>query len=258
MTARLVSEDLSTNFGKTPILSDVSVSLPDGKITSIVGPNASGKTTLLRCLARLLVPTKGAVLLDGTSIQRQKTRVVARQIALLPQKTEAPASMRVLDLVKQGRTPHQNPLRQWSQEDQTIVARCIETVGLNGLETALLSEISGGQRQRVWIAMALAQDTDILLLDEPTTYLDMTHQISLLKLIRSLQRTRAMTVAMVVHDINLAARFSDYVIAIKDHKVHCEGTPVEVITEASIQSIFGLDADVISAPTGNYPHVIAR
>lgn len=258
MTHRLLTENLSLSYGKTTVLDDISTPLPSGKVTSIVGANACGKSTFLRCLARLLKPTAGHVILDGTSIHKQNTRDVARKIALLPQSAAAPDGMRVLDLVKQGRTPHQSPLNQWSLADQEVVSSAIAKVGLSGFEERLLGDLSGGQRQRAWIAMSLAQDSDILLLDEPTTYLDLTHQIEILQLVRDLQEHRNLTVVMVLHDINLATRFSDNLIALKDQRILLHGRPEDVISESAIAAIYGLQCSVIADPHTGLPHVIPR
>ena len=258
MTHRLLTENLSLSYGKTTVLDDISTPVPSGKVTSIVGANACGKSTFLRCLARLLKPTAGQVILDGTSIHKQNTRDVARKIALLPQSAAAPDGMRVLDLVKQGRTPHQSPLNQWSLADQEVVSSAIAKVGLSGFEERLLGDLSGGQRQRAWIAMSLAQDSDILLLDEPTTYLDLTHQIEILQLVRDLQEHRILTVVMVLHDINLATRFSDNLIALKDQRILLHGRPEDVISESAIAAIYGLQCSVIADPHTGLPHVIPR
>jgi iron complex transport system ATP-binding protein len=187
MTAQLSCEKLSLSYGKKSILSEVSLALPAGQITTIVGANACGKSSLLRCLCRLQSPTTGRILLDGKEIHRQKTKAVARKVAFLPQSAVAPAGMRVIDLVIKGRTPHQSPLQQWSCTDEEIVDRSLRRVGMNDQRNALLQDLSGGQLQRAWIAMVLAQDTPILLLDEPTTFLDLAHQVEILKLVRELQ-----------------------------------------------------------------------
>lgn len=258
MTDRLYSKDLSVGFGKTTALDSVSLVLPDNIITAIVGANACGKSTLLRSLSRLQDPSQGGVFLDGKALQSHPTKALAREIALLPQSTISPAGMRIIDLVCQGRTPHQSPLRQWSVGDHEQVQNCLEQVGLHGLEHRLLSELSGGQRQRAWIAMALAQDTKILFLDEPTTYLDMSHQIEILTLIRRLQQQRGLTVAMVLHDVNLASRFCDQVIAMKEHKVFSQGSPKEIMTVDNIRAVFDLDATIIADPHTGLPHVIAK
>jgi len=256
--APLVVENLSLRYGATPVLEDVSFALPAGQITAIVGPNACGKSSLLRCLARLQAPNGGQVLLDGAPIQKQKTRDVARQLAFLPQSTIAPTGMKVVDLVLRGRTPHQSPLQQFTPKDQALVRDALDHVGLAHRSNAYLEDLSGGQLQRAWIAMVLAQDTSILLLDEPTTFLDMPHQLEIMQLVRDLQADKGLTVAMVLHDINLAARFCDQIIAIKDRGLVCQGPPSEVVNEANIEAIYGLGCSVIADPHHGHPHIILK
>ncbi|MEO0372796.1 MAG: ABC transporter ATP-binding protein, partial [Pseudomonadota bacterium] len=203
---QLSTKNLDLGYGGAPVLKDITLDIPDGQITAVVGPNACGKSTLLRCLARLIKPMRGEALLDGTPIHKQNTKAVARRIALLPQSAEVPAGMRVIDLVARGRTPHQTPFQQWSAKDEVVVTHALAQVGLSEEAERPVSDLSGGQRQRAWIAMVLAQGTDILLLDEPTTFLDLRYQIETLKLVRALQKDRQLTVVMVLHDINLATR----------------------------------------------------
>ncbi|MEO1110377.1 MAG: ABC transporter ATP-binding protein [Pseudomonadota bacterium] len=254
--ARLMAKDVSVSFGRTSVLNGMLTSVPDGQLTVIVGPNASGKSTLLRSLARLQPVGKGQIILDGKSIHRQNSRSVARRLAILPQMPTAPDGLKVRDLVMRGRTPHQSALRQWSKADAEAVETALEQTGMAHNADLTLEVLSGGQRQRAWIAMALAQDTDILLLDEPTTYLDLPHQIELLRLVRSLNRDTGRTVAMVLHDINLAARFADHIIALKDGRVFRAGPPAEVITEANMDTVFNLPCSVIADPIHGSPHVI--
>ena len=253
---RLSARDISVSFGKTPVLKELHTDIPDSKLTVIVGPNACGKSTLLRSLARLQSVSKGQVVLDGKAIHKQNSRSVARRLAILPQMPTAPEGLLVRDLVIRGRTPHQSALKQWSHEDATAVETALEQTGMGHNAGRPLEALSGGQRQRAWIAMALAQDTDILLLDEPTTYLDLPHQIELLTLVQNLNRETGRTVAMVLHDINLAARFADHIIALKDGRVHRAGSPAEVITEANMDSVFALPCTVIADPVHGSPHVI--
>lgn len=253
---QLSTKNLTLGYGGVPVLNDISLDIPDAQITAVVGPNACGKSTLLRCLTRLIKPMSGQALLDGTPIHAQKTKAVARRIALLPQSAEAPPGMRVSDLVTRGRTPHQNPLQQWSVKDEDVVARALAQVGLSDQADRLVSDLSGGQRQRAWIAMVLAQDTDILLLDEPTTFLDLHHQIETLQLVRTLQNERQLTVVMVLHDINLAARFADHIVALRAGSIICQGAPAEVVTEATIAAVYDLQAKVFAGPVGGAPYVI--
>lgn len=253
---RLRAEAISVDYPGRPVLDSLSLDIPDGKVTAIVGPNACGKSTLLRALARLTPVAGGQVSLDGQPIEKQRSRTVARHLAILPQSPLAPEGLTVLDLVRRGRTPHQSALRQWSRADAAAVDRALCLTGLKDMSFQLLATLSGGQRQRAWIAMALAQDTDLLLLDEPTTYLDLPHQIELLALIRKLNHDTGRTVAMVLHDINLAARFADHMVALRDGRVRHRGTPSEVVTTEMMQDIFSLPCTVISDPVHGHPHVI--
>ncbi|MCH2165713.1 MAG: ABC transporter ATP-binding protein [Marinovum sp.] len=257
MTAQLRTEKLTLSYGKNVVLENLTIEIPDGAVTALVGPNACGKSTLLRALARLIKPRSGAVLLEGRKIQNINTRMVARTIALLPQQAEAPAGMRVIDLVGRGRTPHQSPIQQWSVKDETIVMDALSQVGLLGEQDRALEDLSGGQRQRAWIAMVLAQQTEILLLDEPTTFLDLRYQIDALKLVANLQKERDLTVVMVLHDINLAARFAHHIVGMKDGTVVTQGPPKDVVTAKNIDAIYGLKSNVIIPQGSDAPHVIA-
>lgn len=258
MTSRLRTEAISVSFATRSVLHELSLGLPDGKVTMIIGPNACGKSTFLRSLARLQTVSGGRVVLDDQSILSLPTRDVARKLAILPQVTQAPSGMRVKELVLRGRTPHQSPLRQWSAQDQSAVENAIAQVGLDGFGDNRLEELSGGQRQRAWIAMTLAQQTEILLLDEPTTYLDLPHQIEVLSMLRRLCDTQGMTIAMVLHDVNLAARFSDNVVAMRDGAVVQSGPPDEVITSETMKRIFDLNCLVIPDPVFGTAHVIPK
>ncbi|SET22687.1 ABC transporter ATP-binding protein [Oceanicella actignis] len=253
---RLRAEEISVGYPGRTVLDAMSLDIPDGKVTAIVGPNACGKSTLLRALARLIPTQGGRVMLDGRPIEKQRSRQVARRLAILPQSPAAPEGLTVLDLVRRGRTPHQSVLRQWSRADAEAVERALSLAGLEGLSSRMLDTLSGGQRQRAWIAMALAQDPELLLLDEPTTYLDLPRQIELLALIRQLNRDAGLTVAMVLHDVNLAARFADHIVALKDGKVRRQGPPAEVVTAETMQEVFSLPCTVIRDPVHGRPHVI--
>jgi iron complex transport system ATP-binding protein len=232
------------------------VSLPPGRITTIVGANACGKSTLLRGLARLLAPAAGRVLLDGQPISALPSKQVARTLGLLPQSPTAPEGIAVADLVGRGRYPHQGWFRSWSADDERAVTAALEATGSLELAGRRVDELSGGQRQRVWIAMALAQDTDVLLLDEPTTYLDVTHQVEVLDLLVDLNRSRGTTVVTVLHDLNLAARYSDHLVALKHGRVVAAGAPAEVVTEAVVQDVFGLRCRVVPDPVAGTPLVV--
>ncbi|MEM8538491.1 MAG: ABC transporter ATP-binding protein [Pseudomonadota bacterium] len=256
MASQLRTEDLVLAYDKHPVLDGITVNVPDQQITAIVGPNACGKSTLLRAMTRLLTPQSGAAYLHDKPVHKQKTGAVAKSIALLPQSADTPDGMRVIDLVGFGRTPHQSPLQQWSAKDEKMVMAALAQVGLQAFADRPVAALSGGQRQRAWIAMVLAQDTDILLLDEPTTFLDLSYQIETLKLLQTLQQDRARTILMVLHDINLAARFADHIIAMRDGAVVCQGTPTQVVTEANIDAVYDLSAKVIAGPVGGAPFVI--
>ena len=253
---RLRAEHLSITFGQRTILNELSLGLAEGLVTAIIGPNACGKSTLLRSFARLQPVEGEQVILDGKAIGRQGVKSVARRLAILPQSPLAPEGLRVHDLIARGRTPHQSALRQWSRADAQAVARALDLTGMRALADRPLDALSGGQRQRAWIAMALAQDTEILLLDEPTTYLDLRHQIELLRLIRTLNRDGARTVAMVLHDVNQAARFADRIVAMKNGRIVVQGTAEEVVTPTVMRDVFDLECSVIRDPLHGTPHVI--
>lgn len=254
--ARLSADQISVAFDKSNVLNALSVEIPDGQLTVIIGPNACGKSTLLRSLARLQTVGSGQIVLDGKAIHKQSSRGVARKLAILPQMPTAPEGLTVRDLVARGRTPHQTALRQWSKQDALAVDAALEQTGMAHNADRPLDDLSGGQKQRAWISMALAQDTDILLLDEPTTFLDLPHQIELLRLIRELNQRTERTVAMVLHDINLAARFADSIVALKDGKVYRQGAPKDVVTEQVMADVFALACSVISDPIHGSPHII--
>lgn len=255
---RLIVDGAALGYSDKLVCEDVSVDIPDGAFTVIVGPNACGKSTLLKSLTRLLPPTRGNVLLDGRSLHKMPTKQVAREVGLLPQGPVAPDGIRVVDLVTRGRYPHQRLFSPWSPDDETAVASAMDSTGIRELSGRLVDELSGGQRQRVWMAVALAQQTPILLLDEPTTYLDVSHQIELLELCRTLNRVQGHTLVAVLHDLNQAARYADHIIAMKDGEVVDTGTPAEVITESLVSEVFGLDARVIQDPESGSPLVLPR
>ncbi|WP_226531658.1 ABC transporter ATP-binding protein [Microbacterium paraoxydans] len=255
---RLTVAEAALGYADRIVCEDVSVEIPDGAFTVIVGPNACGKSTLLKSLTRLLQPARGRVLLDGDSLHRLPTKHVAREVGLLPQGPVAPDGIRVIDLVSRGRYPHQRLFTPWSPEDEEAVAEAMDATGVGHLSGRLVDELSGGQRQRVWMAVALAQQTPILLLDEPTTYLDLSHQVELLELCRSLNRRAGNTLVAVLHDLNQAARYADHIIAMKDGAVVSTGKPEHVITESLVAHVFGLDAQVIVDPESGSPLVIPR
>jgi len=256
VASRLGAERVTVGYGGDPVVRDLTLDIPDGKVTAIVGPNGCGKSTLLRTLARLLVPTGGRVRLDGDAITAVATREVSRRLSLLPQSPIAPDGLLVRDLVGRGRHPHQTWFRQWSPADEEVVEHALRTTDTWELRDRALDQLSGGQRQRAWIAMTLAQDTDLVLLDEPTTFLDLAHQVEVLDLVTRLNRERGRTVAMVLHDLNLAARYSDLVVVMKDGAVVASGTPREVFTSALLEEVFGLRADILDDPRSGLPVVV--
>jgi len=252
----LAAEGLTLAYDKVEVARDLSLAVPSGKITCIVGANACGKSTLLRALARLLKPAAGSVLLDGQRIQSMSTKDVATKLGILPQTPIAPEGITVADLVSRGRHPHQTWLRQWSERDEAVVVDAMRVTGTVELADRPVDELSGGQRQRAWIAMALAQDTDLMLLDEPTTYLDLAHQIDVLDLLVDLNRTHGRTIVLVLHDLNQAARYSDHLVAMKGGAVVAAGTPAEVITEDLVADVFGLSTRVVVDEVSGTPLVL--
>ena len=255
---RLRAKELTLAYDETPIVDNLDVEIPDGRITGIVGANACGKSTLLRGLARLLSPRSGAVHLDGKAIHAMKTHDVAKVLGLLPQSPVAPDGITVGDLVGRGRYPHQGWFRQWNAEDDEAVAVALESTGTAELVDRRINELSGGQRQRVWVAMALAQETDLLLLDEPTTFLDINHQVELLDLLTDLNRASGKTIVIVLHDLNLACRYADHIIAMKKGSILAEGSPREVINAAIITEVFGLNCEVCPDPISGTPMIVPR
>ncbi|MFK4065851.1 ABC transporter ATP-binding protein [Streptomyces sp. NPDC029674] len=258
---RLSARELTLAYEDHTVVEGLDLVIPDGKVTVIVGPNACGKSTTLRALGRLLKPRSGAVLLDGESLARLPTKKIAQQIGLLPQTPVAPEAITVADLVARGRQPHQHWWQQWSDDDEKAVTEAMERTDVAALAERSVDELSGGQRQRVWIAMAIAQDTDILLLDEPTTYLDISHQVEVLDLVRQLAAPtqdgdRGRTVAVVLHDLNQAARYADHLVAMKKGEVVAEGAPSDIVTEELVRQVFGLECVVVPDPVTGSPLVV--
>ncbi|TCP42060.1 iron complex transport system ATP-binding protein [Tamaricihabitans halophyticus] len=249
----LVAEELSVGYQDRIVIEDLNLTVSPGEITAIVGANACGKSTLLRSLSRLLRPRSGLVLLDGTAVHKIPAKRLAQQLGLLPQSPIAPEGITVSDLVGRGRHPHQRVLSRWRAEDDEAVADALEATDTVELAERPVDELSGGQRQRVWIAMALAQRTGILLLDEPTTFLDVNHQVEVLDLLTDLNRALQTTIVMVLHDLNLAARYSDRLIAMVDGQIHAEGDPAEVLTAETVGRVFGLTSKIITDPVSGRP-----
>ncbi|HJF77249.1 MAG TPA: ABC transporter ATP-binding protein [Brevibacterium linens] len=253
----LIAVNLDLAYDQRQIVSDLDVSIPDGKFSIIVGPNACGKSTLLRALARLLPPAKGTVLLDGNNIEKMKTKKIAQRLGLLPQSSIAPDGITVAELVSRGRHPHQSFLRQWTDADEAAVLSALRATNTEELSSRLVDELSGGQRQRVWVAMVLAQETSLLLLDEPTTFLDVAYQIELLDLFSQLNHEYGHTLVAVLHDLNQACRYADEIIAMKDGSIVAQGPPETIITSELVHEVFGIECTVIDDPVTGAPMIVA-
>ncbi len=251
--SKLRTEKITLGYDEAAVIRDLTVDVPTGCITSVVGPNGCGKSTLLRSLARLMKPRGGRIYLDGDAISNLPTREVAKRLGILPQSPAAPDGLTVRELAAQGRYPHQSWLRQWSKEDEHATEKALETTGVLELADRPLDTLSGGQRQRAWISMALAQETGTLLLDEPTTFLDMAHQLEVLQLLNRLNREEGRTILMVLHDLNNAARFSHRMIAISEGRVFTAGAPSEVMTLEVLREVFHVEADIIADPRDGLP-----
>ncbi|WP_166138649.1 ABC transporter ATP-binding protein [Nocardioides ochotonae] len=249
----LTVEELALGYRERTVIESLDLTVATGRVTAIVGANACGKSTLLRSMSRLLAPRAGRVLLDGVQVHKMPAKELARTLGLLPQAPTAPEGITVSDLVGRGRNPHHGFLTRWTREDDAAVAAALEATQTVELAERPVDELSGGQRQRVWIAMALAQETDVLLLDEPTTYLDVSHQIEVLDLLTDLNRQRGTTIVMVLHDLNLAARYADQLVALAGGRLHACGTPQEVLTEDTVRAVFGLESSVVTDPVSGRP-----
>ncbi|CEJ42429.1 ABC-type Fe3+-siderophore transport system, ATPas e component (ATP-binding protein of ferrichrome ABC transpo rter) [Umezakia ovalisporum] len=256
MYHQLSTNNLSLGYDGVTIVKNFDLTIPQGKITILVGGNGCGKSTLLRGLARLLKPKKGTVYLDAADLFKLSTKNVAKKLGILTQGPVAPEGLTVRDLVACGRFPYQNWMQQWTKEDERFVEIALETTRMKELAERELDTLSGGQRQRAWIAMVLAQDTNILLLDEPTTFLDLAHQIEVLDLLWELNRNRNITLVMVLHDLNQACRYADYLVAVKHGSIYAHGTPEQIMTEITVQEVFGLDCQIITDPVVGTPMCI--
>jgi len=242
------TRQLTLGYQRQVIIDALDLQLPAGKISVLIGSNGCGKSTLLKSLARLLKPQQGSVIINGADIQQRSTSAVARELAILPQMPSAPEGVTVRHLVALGRYPYQSWMQQWSKQDEAMVELALQQTGVQSLADRPVDALSGGQRQRVWIAMTLAQDTDIVLLDEPTTYLDLAHQIEVLDLLRELNRQQGKTIIMVLHDLNLACRYADHMVAVHQRTAFAQGKPSEILTEALVKQVFDLNCRIIADP----------
>ncbi|AKE41042.1 iron ABC transporter ATP-binding protein [Corynebacterium kutscheri] len=255
-SARLRATNISVGYDSTVINKDVTVDIPNGKVTTIIGANGCGKSTLLRGLSRLLPLQAGSVTLDGQELSSYKHKELARKISMLPQSPTAPPGLTVADLVARGRHPHQTWLQQWSPSHSEAVDKALELTGISDFAERSADSLSGGQRQRVWISMVLAQDTDIVFLDEPTTYLDLAHSIEVLDLVRTLNKTQGKTIVMVLHDLNLAARYSDELIIMQKGQLAAHGSPKDILNETALFDAFGLRSRIIEDPCAGGPLIV--
>ncbi|MFD0676956.1 MULTISPECIES: ABC transporter ATP-binding protein [unclassified Paenibacillus] len=249
----LFTKKLDVAYDDALIVKDLNLSIPIGKITALVGSNGSGKSTILKSMARIIKPRGGQVFLDGKSIHQQTTKEVAKQLAILPQNPTAPDGLTVSELVSYGRFPHQKGFGSLSKEDREVIQWAVEVTGMTDFHDRPVDQLSGGQRQRAWIAMALAQKTDILFLDEPTTFLDMAHQLEVLKLLQKLNAEEGRTIIMVVHDLNHASRYAQHMVAIQRGQVVSEGSPEQVMTQEVLRMVFGIEADIYPDPRTGVP-----
>lgn len=255
-TKALKAEELTLGYDKKIIIDSLNLTIEPNQITVLVGGNGCGKSTLLKSFARLLKPTAGSVILNGQDIHQQAGKAIARQLAILPQGPVAPEGLTVLQLVRQGRYPHQNWLQSWTQEDETFVQKALTDTNMMAFVDRPVDALSGGQRQRAWIAMALAQNTDILLLDEPTTYLDLTYQVEILDLLFELNLQQKTTIVMVLHDLNLACRYAHQMVAVKQGKVYCQGAPEEILSHDMVKDVFDMECHIMQDPLFGTPMCI--
>ncbi|GGA38415.1 ABC transporter ATP-binding protein [Psychrobacillus lasiicapitis] len=253
MKTAIETKNLTLSYGDSIIINELDLQIPKGEITVFIGGNGCGKSTILRSIARLLKPKNGAVLLEGNAISKMSTKDVAKQMSILPQSPIAPEGLTVLQLVKQGRYPYQTWLKQWTEKDEEEVTKALKATAIEDLKDRPVDSLSGGQRQRAWIAMTLAQDTDVILLDEPTTYLDMTHQIEILDLLYELNEKEQRTIVMVLHDLNLACRYADNIVAIKDRKIYAQGKPEHIVSCPLVKDVFGMDCQITMDPLFGTP-----
>lgn len=249
----ITTDNLNISYGSIDIVKDLNLKIPKGKITTIIGSNGCGKSTVLKTIARILTPKSGEIYINEKSIKEQSSKELAKTMAVLPQSPQAPSGLTVEELIAYGRFPHQKGFGKLKKEDKEIIEWALEATGLIDFRERDIEDLSGGQRQRAWIAMALAQQTDILILDEPTTYLDLAHQLEILNLLKELNEKQGTTIVMVIHELNNAARFADYMIGMKSGKISCEGTAYEVMTKDNLKELFNIDAEIIQDPRNNKP-----
>ncbi|EUJ19670.1 ABC transporter ATP-binding protein [Listeria aquatica] len=247
------TENLQIAYDKRIIVESLNIEIPKGQITALVGANGSGKSTILKTMARLIKPNKGAVFLDGKKIHQEPTKQIAKELAILPQNPSAPDGLTIEELILYGRSPHQTGFKSRSKADNEMIHWALKMTNLLDLKERPLDQLSGGQRQRAWIAMALAQDTEIVFLDEPTTFLDMTHQLDVMNILKELNQVEQKTIVMVVHDLNHASRYATHMIAIKDGQVAASGAPVDVMTEETLEAVFNVKADIVLDPRTDVP-----
>ena len=249
----LSTEHLQIGYGEKIIVDDLNLSINKGEITTIIGANGCGKSTILKTLARVHTANSGVIYLDGKMIHKIPTKEIAKKMAVLPQSPEAPSGLTVYELISFGRAPHQGGFGRLSEKDRNVIQWSLEVTGLASFANQPVDALSGGQRQRAWIAMAIAQETELLLLDEPTTYLDMAHQLEILQLLEKLNKEEGRTIMMVIHDLNHAARFSHHMVALRNGKLVKEGSAEEVMTHDVLKEVFHIDAEIVKDPRTNKP-----
>ena len=247
------TKNLNISYGNLDIVKDLNLDIPKGKITTIIGSNGCGKSTILKTIARIIQPKSGDIFVNNINIKDQSPKELAKAVAILPQSPQAPSGLTVEELIAYGRFPHQKGFGKMRKEDNDIVTWALQSTGIEEFRDRPIEALSGGQRQRAWIAMALAQQTDILILDEPTTYLDLAHQLEILKLLEELNRKQGTTIVMVIHELNNAARFADHMIGVKKGKVICQGSAEEVMTKENLKELFNIDAEIVQDPRNNKP-----
>ncbi len=253
---RMSMSNLGVGYGEVKIVEDLNLHIPEGSVTTIIGPNGCGKSTILKAMSRLIEPKNGVVYLDGKAIHKESTKEIAKKMAVLPQTPKAPNGLTVYELVSYGRFPHQRGFGKLTDEDRDIIHWALDVTGVLPFSERPIDALSGGQRQKVWIAMALAQETELLLLDEPTTYLDLAHQLEVLQLLEKLNREQGRTIVMVLHDLNHAARFADYMVALNGGSIVKEGTAQEVMTSSVLKRVFNIDASIVTDPRTHRPALI--